>query len=138
MLLRYLPIVWLFVAINSQAAQPLNDTGITQFGNGSSNTLSTEPADYPGQDASVGRDAAAAKGKLSKTGGGSAGFDFTKIANDGSVQPANAATWACVRDNVTGLMWEVKSDDNGLRDKDWTYTWYSTNSNSNGGGCCGH
>ena len=28
-----------------------------------------------------------------------------------------------VQDNVTGLVWEVKTDDGGLRDKDNTYTW---------------
>ena len=29
------------------------------------------------------------------------------------------------RDNVTGLIREVKTDDGGLHDKDWTYTWYN-------------
>ena len=33
---------------------------------------------------------------------------------------------------MTGLIWEVKTNDNGLRDKDWHYTWYSTDSNTNG------
>ncbi|HPY42601.1 MAG TPA: DUF1566 domain-containing protein, partial [Thiolinea sp.] len=32
--------------------------------------------------------------------------------------------WACVKDNITGLTWEVKTDDGGLHDKDWTYRWY--------------
>jgi hypothetical protein len=27
----------------------------------------------------------------------------------------------CIRDNAAKLMWEAKTDDNGLRDKDWTY-----------------
>ena len=39
--------------------------------------------------------------------------------------PVPSATPVCVRDNVTGLIWEVKTDDGGLRDKDWTYTWYN-------------
>ena len=38
-----------------------------------------------------------------------------------------------MRDNVTGLMWEVKTDDGGLRDKDWTYSWYNPDATTNGG-----
>lgn len=81
----------------------------------------------------MGRDAAAAAGVLPKTGAGSKGFDFTKIANDGSALPASATSWRCVRDNLTGLLWEVKTDDGGLQDKDWTYTWYNPDSTKNGG-----
>jgi len=125
-------------------AAGLNDTGITTYGDASSNTLTSEPAAYPGQDASHGRDAAAMAGTLTKVGGGNAGFDFTKIDASGNPLPASATTWSCVRDNVTGLLWEGKTDDNGLHDKDWTYTWYnSTGVNDGGsagtaaGGSCG-
>jgi CRP-like cAMP-binding protein len=38
--------------------------------------------------------------------------------------PAEATRWACVRDKVTGLIWEVKTDDGGLRDMHNTYTIY--------------
>lgn len=31
---------------------------------------------------------------------------------------------ACVLDTGTGLTWEVKTDDNGVRDKDWIYSWF--------------
>jgi hypothetical protein len=41
--------------------------------------------------------------------------------------------WSCVKDNHTGLIWEVKTDDDGLHDKDDRYTWYNTDSASNGG-----
>jgi hypothetical protein len=91
------------------------------------------------QSAAYGRDAAFMAGKLSKIGGGSAGFDFTKIANDGFELPSNATLgsgpkdWACTRDNVTGLLWEVKTADGGLRDQDWTFTWYNADPNTNGG-----
>ncbi len=81
----------------------------------------------------MGRDPAAAAGVLPKTGAGSKGFDFTKIASDGNVLPASATSWRCVRDNLTGLLWEVKTDDGGLQDKDWTYTWYNPDSTKNGG-----
>ena len=116
----------------------LNDTGIDTYDDDSNNNLSVEPATHPGQDAGIGRDAAARAGVLTKVGGGSKGFDFTKIANDGSVLPATAALgsgatdWACTRDNVTGLMWEVKTT-SGLRSQQHTYTWYNSDPATNGG-----
>lgn len=112
---------------------PLNDTGITAWGDATSNSLTSPPADFPGQDADFGRDAKARAGTLVKIGGGSAGFDFTKLDSNGNALSANATTWSCVRDNVTGLIWEVKTDDGGLRDKDNTYTWYNPDSTTNGG-----
>ncbi|MDP2752356.1 MAG: DUF1566 domain-containing protein [Rhodocyclaceae bacterium] len=30
----------------------------------------------------------------------------------------------CVLDTASGLVWEVKTDDNGPRDKKWTYSWH--------------
>lgn len=91
---------------------------------------------YPRQDARFGRDAEANAGMLRKTGGGAAGFDFTPLAADGSeitligAPPVPSVTPACIRDNQTRLIWEVKTNDNGLRDKNWTYTWYApTNAN---------
>lgn len=121
------------LALGPALAAGLNDTGIQTYGNASPNVLTSEPADYPSQDASHGRDAAAKAGTLVKVGGGNAGFDFTKIDASGNALPANASTWSCVRDNVTGLFWEVKTDDGGLHDKDWTYTWYNSTVVNNGG-----
>lgn len=91
----------------------------------------------PRQDARYGREAQVATGTLAKVGGGAAGFDFTKIANNGSSLAASAALgsnstdWACTKDNVTGLVWEVKTA-NGLRSQNHTYAWYFTGP-SNGG-----
>ena len=54
---------------------------------------------------------------------------YTKIANDGSTLSdsaqlgTNPTDWACTKDNKTGLIWEVKPDDNTSRDKDWGYHW---------------
>ena len=65
-------------------------------------------------------------------------FSYTKIANDGSELPkttklgTGSNDWACTKDNKTGLIWEVKTDDDGLRDKDWEYSWYKP-SGYNGG-----
>ena len=130
----------------------LNDSGITFCGEtslaaGGNNDPCTGLEPW-GQDAHYGRDAQAVEGWLTKIGGGSAGFDFTKIANNGNALSASAplgngpTDWACTRDNVTGLIWEVKKDDpNHLRHQGHTYTWYDPD-NPNGepgtpnGGTC--
>ncbi len=58
--------------------------------------------------------------------------DYTKIANNGSVLAdnaklgANSTDWACTKDNKTGLIWEVKTNDGGLRDLKKIYTNYTT------------
>jgi hypothetical protein len=63
---------------------------------------------------------------------------YTKISNTGVALPDTAVLgsgsndWACTKDNKTGLTWEVKTDDGGLRDKDWYYSWYKP-SGDNGG-----
>jgi hypothetical protein len=108
----------------------LNDTGIDWCADGRTNNLTCPVSGYPGQDGDFGRDAAARAGTLQKVGAGAAGFDYTKIANNGSELSASAALgsgsndWACTRDNVTGLIWEVKTADDGLLDRNNTYTWY--------------
>jgi hypothetical protein len=58
---------------------------------------------------------------------------FTKLDSKGNDLPDSAENWAMVRDNVTGLIWEVKTDDAGIHDKYNTYTWYDSNPNTNGG-----
>jgi len=125
-------------------AAGLNDTGQTQCYNAAntpvpcSATVGGDAGVKPRQDARYGRDAQAAAGALTKVGAGAAGFDYTKIANNGSTLPTSAALgtgvadWACTKDNVTGLIWEVKTT-SGLRNMNHTYTWYSTNSTTNGG-----
>jgi hypothetical protein len=127
-------LVGICCAVVFAQTRPLNDTGITFCGNASrgnnSPCLGTEPA---GQDKHYGRDAAALAGTLNKVGGsgGNNGFDYSKISNSGAVLPATAALgsapdeWACTRDNVTGLLWEVKTT-SGLRDESHAYSWYMT------------
>ncbi len=69
---------------------------------------------------------------------GSKTFSYTKIANDGSELPKTAKLgtgskdWACTKDNNTGLIWEVKTTDGGLRDKDWEYSWYKPDGDNGG------
>ncbi len=57
---------------------------------------------------------------------------YSKISNTGNILLNTAALgsgadeWACTKDNKTGLMWEVKTTDGGLRDKDKLYTNYTS------------
>ena len=46
---------------------------------------------------------------------------FTKLGNDGLPLSDDASSWSCILDTRTGSVWEVKTDDGGLRDKDWRY-----------------
>jgi YD repeat-containing protein len=48
---------------------------------------------------------------------------FTKLDENGNALPESAASWAMVRDNVTGLTWENKTVDAGIHDRNHTHTW---------------
>jgi hypothetical protein len=54
---------------------------------------------------------------------GKAGFSYTKLDANGNDLSASASSWSCVRDNITGFIWEIKTDDGGVRDKDTKYFW---------------
>jgi Protein of unknown function (DUF1566) len=106
----------------------LNDTGITAsqcFGAGTTTLVLCSSAEAralsTAQDGMMGRDATAATNSAAD---GKLGFSYTKIAADGSALPDSATSWSCVRDNVTGLVWEVKTNDGGLRDYTKLYTNY--------------
>ena len=100
-------------------------------------TVGGDAGANPRQDARYGRDAQASAGTLVKVGAGAAGFDFTKIANNGSTLTPAAALgpadtdWGCTKDNVTGLIWEVKTAA-GIRQSTHVYSWYSTEANNGG------
>ena len=120
----------------------LNDAGIADCSNDTvvdnASRIEADTGTHPRQDCRYGHDAAARAGALSKVGGGGKGFDFTKIANNGAVLPATAvlgsgpADWACTKDNVTDLIWEVKTSA-GLRSQNHSYTWYNSDAATNGG-----
>lgn len=105
----------------------LNDTGIVDCSD-DMGELTCPVATYPGQDAEYGRDVT-----HNDNSDGHAGFSFTKLDANGEPLLASATSWSCVRDNVTRLIWEVKTDDSGLQNKDYTYTWYNPDSAINGG-----
>lgn len=128
-----------------QGSGRLNDTGITFAGSYPSGNSSGCTGDVVAQqDCSKGRDANPA---LNSPADGAAGFSFTKISNAGAVLPSTAALgtaandWACTYDNVTGLMWEVKTT-SGRRSQAHTYTWFSSDPTNGGvlgtanGGTC--
>jgi len=139
------------------ATGKLNDSGVLTCGSASANS-NILACDDPAvatpaqQDGANGRDYAAQQGTLTKIGastpndGKANGFDFIKIGSNGQPLAIQNGTWSvsgtetdgtkwdCVLDNVTGLLWEIKSGDNGLRDLAWTYSWFSSDSATNGGG----
>jgi hypothetical protein len=61
------------------------------------------------------------------------GFSYSKIASDGSILADEATSWSCIKDNVTGLLWEIKTNDGLLHDRDNTYTWYHPDNTKNAG-----
>ncbi|MGH8273424.1 MAG: DUF1566 domain-containing protein [Gammaproteobacteria bacterium] len=138
----------LAAAIMRYYPEPLNDTGVTgcattSNGNPSSNDSCPQEG-YPAQDAEIGRDAASFAGTLAKAGSGIYGYDFTALGGDGkplfnqALNSLNYAVqpWACVRDNWTGLTWEVPTPGSagGLYDTNYYYSWYNPDSQTNGGG----
>jgi hypothetical protein len=66
-------------------------------------------------------------------------MSYTKLDKNGDVLSKDSKSWAMVRDNVTGLVWEVKTDLDGSlnysnpHDADNVYIWY----NSTNGGYAG-
>lgn len=46
---------------------------------------------------------------------------YTKLDSGGNALSALATSWSCVKDNTTGFVWEEKTNDGGVRDKDWRY-----------------
>ena len=65
-------------------------------------------------------------------------LDLSKFDLYGNELPDSASSWACVKDNTTGIMWEVKigSDyeigNEGLQDMDDLYTYYDSSNVVNG------
>ncbi len=95
---------------NTVAQRPLNDTGVTaRYENGSDS--------FPGQDADQGSNL----------------LSFTKLDAAGNPLPDDATSWDCVKDNVTGLVWEVKQGGTGLRGAERKFRWYDPDDTRNGG-----
>jgi len=139
------------VIISDDYRGRLNDTGVTLCGDyttlTSSNAINcitsgsskkqdgVDIDDDPvpaGQDAHYGRDVA-----NNDDSDGLAGFSYTKLGIDGiplADQTQDYATqpWGCVKDNHTGLIWEVKTT-TGLQNATSTYEWINTTGINDGG-----
>lgn len=122
-------------AAGEEVFRSLNDTGITWGADGVGNNITCASDINALQDCNFGRDAT-----HNDDSDGHGGFSFTKLDEVGNSLPASASSWSCVQDNVTGLIWEVKSSrgndiigDEGLHDADDRFFWYNTNPTVNGG-----
>lgn len=70
---------------------------------------------------------------------------YTKLDANGNELPGSAPLWVMVRDNITGLTWEIKEAADSIKDyanphdADNTYLWCDTNQTTNYGvaGDCG-
>jgi hypothetical protein len=60
-------------------------------------------------------------------------MSYTKLDGSGNALSDSATSWVTVKDNVTGLIWEMKNSKDGVKnynnphDADNTYTWYDSN-----------
>ena len=117
----------------------LNDTGVIAGGDypsgfdthNSSNTAcnggyldnSNAFVEFTNEDCEVGRD----EDNYDNTDG-HAGFSLTRLNFDGSEYSGTGEymtqPWSCVIDNVTGLVWEIKTTNGGTSDNSNQYTWY--------------
>jgi hypothetical protein len=106
------------------------------------------------QDGNAGRDYQAAantlnnalNNTLNKVGSGPVGFDWTKLDSAGRAlayqtqtwltegNEADGTTWSCIKDNHTGLLWEVKTDSaESLHYRALRYAWFNPDNDTNGG-----
>jgi len=53
-------------------------------------------------------------------------FNLTKISPSGQELPADAEGWSCIRDNLSGLIWEMKTNNGDLHDQRDSFSWYNT------------
>ena len=83
-------------------------SGVTTYTDGVDYLLTQEPADHPGQEASLGQ----------------APLRYRKLDGKGQPLADNADEWECVEDLNTGLVWEKKlADPDSPRDLHRTFAW---------------
>jgi hypothetical protein len=58
---------------------------------------------------------------------------YVKLSYDQQELEDSASNWNCVVDKNSGLTWEKKTSDRGLRDAQNFYSWYNPNELTNGG-----
>jgi len=95
--------------LSAEQAWMFPDTGQTKCSNNSQEIPCQNPGGYLyGQDADY-----------------HSGYapSFTKLDSNGNPLPDSAKDWVMVKDNVTGLIWEVKTSDDSIHNKINTYSW---------------
>lgn len=117
---------------SSVCKKEINDSGFIACATANANGLSCPQLEFPRQDAEFGRDAQGVALAQRKVGAGFAGFDFSKVSASGAVLPIDASDWSCIRDNVTGLLWERKTLSGLSREQD-KYAWRNSDGYVNGG-----
>ena len=116
------------VNVERQPLTVLNDTGVLL--QASTDVVNmTYQTDYPGQDSHRGQDIIANNGFQEKAGRGAAGFDFTRLNQNGDEVDDVNQPWRCVRDNITGYVWEVKTIAAGLQSNENLFSWYQQTAN---------
>jgi hypothetical protein len=117
-----LAIVLIFLVVGLAGAWPIPDTGQTKCYDNYGEIPCPQPGEsFYGQDASY---------LINPP-------SFTKLDSQGNDLPESADSWVMVRDNVTGLIWEVKQNKDGVEDysnphdADNRYTWYDSNAEIN-------
>lgn len=104
-------VILLFMFPIIAMAEQFPDTGQTKCYNNVGEIPCPEPGEaFYGQDAQY----AALVRSYTKLGQNGIELPDTATQNDG---------WIMTRDNVTGLIWEIKTDDGSIHDKDNSYTW---------------
>lgn len=104
-------------------------------GGGSPEYITTSPdlgSTNPGQNGTSDRPASP---PATPSNGESNNSRFVKIDGSGNYLPKNSAEWSCVFDQRTQLIWEEKTNNGDLRDKDWVYTAYESTGSNTGGVC---
>jgi len=116
-------ILFIFSVVSTYGG-PVPDTGQTKCYDGTQEITCPQPGEpFYGQDAQY----------ITNP------HSYTKLGYGGVELPDNAIDWIMVRDNVTGLIWEVKHNKDSTQnysdpnDADNTYTWYDSNSATNDG-----
>ena len=58
---------------------------------------------------------------------------YTKLDENGNALSQTAETWSMVRDDVTGLIWEMKKNNGTIQDSSKIFSWYDPDDKTNGG-----
>ncbi len=96
------------VLMQQQPRALVTASGVTTYTDGVDYLLTQEPADHPGQEASLGQ----------------ARLRYRKLDGKGQPLADNADEWECVEDLNTGLVWEKKLDDpDSPRDLHKVFAW---------------